>query len=229
MAENFFRKNKEKAMLQSIKILSVLFISLVVVACSSGTIVKTYEGDSMAKEQVAVLTAPENISLISVNGKKVPKYLLSSINVNYGLKPGTNVVVFGYESVWAIPGKTEDGQRSELAESGPKEVVIDAVAGAQYNFQFTEAENIREARELAQNFKAEIVDANKTIVASSTDTGVYAPPVEKSANAILSRVAADSGSADDSSNKLPTLEGLKVLWKNASADDKKEFLKWAFE
>lgn len=207
-------------------------LSLLLVACSSGKIIKTYEGEALANEQVAVLTAPDNISLISVNGKRVPKYLLSTINVNYGLKPGVNVVVFEYESVWAVP-KKGDSLPSELVQSGRKEVVIDALAGERYNFTFDQVENLAQARELASNFVAELVDSHANVVATSTDQGVYAPPVVTPSNQGLTGQAMVSNRRHDDNRRansdLPTLEALKVLWKRASADDKKAFLEWAFE
>jgi len=107
-------------------ILSVLFL----VACSTGKIVKTYDGDELLTEELAVLTAPENIVVLSINGKKMKKYLLSDLNVNYGLKPGENLVVFQHKSVWAkAVRENRDAPRSETVVSEPKEVLVLAKAG----------------------------------------------------------------------------------------------------
>lgn len=224
--------------------LIVVILAVILTACSSGTIVKTYEGEKLQAQSLAVLTAPEYISLVSVNGKRVPKYLLSSINTNYGLKPGINVVVFEYESVWAKAAVGSEGARSELVSSGRKEVVIDAIAGENYNFDFAKASNVRDAKVLAENFSAQVVNASGAVIAQSTEPGIYktaTKPASVVATPVVTELAAENSvgvtaapvpqpvAADQASQALPTIEGLKVLWKNASAEEKKSFLKWAFQ
>lgn len=213
------------------------------IACSSGTIVKTYEGETLLKEQIAILNAPEYITLVSVNGRDVPRYLLSSIDVNYGLKPGLNVVVFEYESVWAVARSGADEPRSERVSSGKKEVVIDASVGEKYTFKFDQAENIRDAKAMAGNFSASIVNQKDEVVASSAALGSYQPVVQasNSSNQAQSAATVDGASvatplastapvtATGASSSLPPVEGMKVLWNSATAEEKKAFLKWAFQ
>ena len=88
----------------------VLLISLTLLGCTSDKIVKTYDGKILAKDEVAVLTAPQNITLLSVNGKEVQQYLLSNLDVNYALKAGENLVVFKYESIWSKAKRDEEMQ-----------------------------------------------------------------------------------------------------------------------
>jgi len=201
-------------------ILSILFI----VACSSGRIVKTYEGDTLAAMQLSVLTAPENIVVLSINGKAVTNYLLSDIEVNYGLKPGENLVVFQYESIWgkAMRGN-EDAPRAEKIVSDSKEVLIHAKAGEQLNFRFKVVQNVREAKSLASVFEAEIIDSQLNVVAVSTEAGVYEALKAKE------KIAMEKNKVLPETSNLQALDALKVLWKSANADEKKSFLVWAFQ
>jgi len=196
-------------------ILSVLFL----VACSTGKIVKTYDGDELLTEELAVLTAPENIVVLSINGKKMKKYLLSDLNVNYGLKPGENLVVFQHKSVWAkAVRENRDAPRSETVVSEPKEVLVLAKAGERLNFKFQNGNNLREAKAFAEIFEAEVIDSKSNTIAQSAEVGTYA----------IANAEEKLTSLPETSN-LQTLDALKVLWKTTSADEKKAFLAWAFQ
>jgi len=207
--------------------LMLVFSILFLVACSSGRIVKTYEGDVLAKEQLSVLTAPENIVVLSINEKKVKNYLLSDIEVNYGLKPGKNLVVFQYESIWGKAVRGDDAPRSEKVVSEPKEVLIDAKAGEHLNFRFKKAGSVREARLLAVAFEAEVIDAESNALSVSTELGVYEASRVKEREKIASQVK--QVETLPVTTNLQALEALKVLWGSASAEEKKTFLVWAFQ
>lgn len=210
---------------KSLLILSVLFL----VACSTGKIVKTYAGDELLVEQLAVLTAPENIVVLSINGKRVKNYLLSDLNVNYGLKPGENLVVFKHESVWAkTVRENRDAPRSEKVVSEPKEVLIDAKAGESLNFKFQTGNNLREARALAAAFEAEVLDSKFNVVAQSAKVGTLEASKAKAALA-EEQLAKEKIKALPETSDVASLDALKVLWGAASAAEKKTFLAWAFQ
>jgi len=206
--------------------LRVFFIVIIfhLVACSTGKIVKTYEGGDLAPEKVAVLSAGENISLISVNGQPMARYLLSSINVNYGLKPGNNKVVFQYESIWGTSKKVDGRRYSEKVTSTPKEMLINAKAGDHYTFSYINPSNVREARTMAAEFTATIFDQNNEFVVKSGEpsmqkgTVVQGPPASEEGSVTLL-----------SSKNKSTLDALKALWGGATSDDKKGFLVWALK
>lgn len=202
-------------------LVSALTIALLA-GCSSNKLVKTYEGETLAEGQVAILTAGENIALLSVNGEQVPDYLLSNISVNYGLKPGENVVVFQYESIWGKAKRGEDGPSAEVVESKPREVVINAKPGDKLAFVSGSAENVREARALAADFDADVINQKGKIVASSQDVR------EKKAARVAGQASANT-QMNSAGEGLPALEAMKVLWSDLSAEEKKSFLKWAFQ
>ena len=229
------------------KLALIASVLMVLTACSGNKIVPTYEGAKLAKEQVAVLLAGENITLLSVNGEPVPKYLLSNIEVNYGLKPGLNRVTFKYRSVWANHQRDEDGPRAVEVSSEPREVVINAVAGDQLRFDYASADNVREARALAADFRARIINARGQSLAESrlpqpevvseevaqpapASVAASAAAVTTAATVNAAQVTAPKGQpGSQSAAALPAIEGLKVLWNQASSEERKAFLKWAFQ
>ena len=203
------------------RLLVAIFLSSVLAACSSNKLVKTYEGDALPTKDVATLEAGENISIVTVNGERVPDYLLSNISVNYGLKPGQNVIVFQYESIWGKAKKGKEGARSEVVESKLREVVINAKAGAKYSFRYENAGNLKDARLLAEGFEADIVNQKGKVLASSQDV--------QDRSAKSEQVAVSLGTDTSRAEGLPAIEAIKVLWEDLSAEEKKSFLKWAFQ
>ncbi len=206
---------------------SLLLISLA--ACSmSNKVVKTYEGEVLSKEQLAVLSAPANITVLSVNGKAMQNYLLSNLNTKYGLKSGSNQVVFQYESLWAKPGtKASGGARSEKIESPPHSVSFEAKVGEHYTFSFKAAENVREARQLAANFAATLVDAQGHELAMSKLYEFALADAASLAQKTVDVVQVKAlPSGRDSASKL---DDLKIIWGEMSAKERKAFLAWAFQ
>jgi len=207
-----------------LKLVAVFFF-VGLTACT-GKPVKTYDGDKLPDDQVALLNAVENIQVLQIDGKKMTKYLLSNIETNYALSPGKHRVVFIYTSVWAKTLSSADESRSELVESKPQVVEFEAAAGDRLRFDFDHVDNVRDARVLAERFAANVVDANAEVVAAST---VYNEEKEQelaAAKESVKQALAEPASYDQS---LPALDAMKLLWEKSSAEDKKEFLKWAFQ
>lgn len=210
------------------KRLLMVVLLLPLVACSSGKLVPTYEGERLASSELATLTVGENIALIRVNGKRVPEYLLSNISVNYGLKPGSNTLVFQYESVWAIPRADEDAPRSEAVSSELREVVVDVKAGQQLSFSYSQAGSIREARALADNFEASVVDQHGSVLGRSGDV-TPKPVVQQVALAPGATAPTQSAAFVNNAPALPAADAIKVLWQKMSREEQKAFLQWAFQ
>jgi len=197
-----------------IRLLIVMLVIALLIGCSSGAIINTYSGDTLPASELAILNSPENIILLSVNGREVKQYLLSDLNVNYGLKSGENTVIFRYESLWGKAKKAGDSARSETVASDPQELIIIAKPGQEYHFSFNGAGNVREARALAKSFSANIYDLNNVLIAKSQGLGV-------SERAKLSETEKTSDSS--------VMDALTALWGKASAEEKKKFLAWVFQ
>lgn len=228
-------------------------LSVAVVLAGCGTTfksVQTWEGPSAERNQIAILEKPGSVKVLSVNGQEMDNFLMDDIELNYELLPGQNTVVFSYKTIWAKKGVVEDGEsKVTVIETDPQQVVINAQAGETYSFVLPEPQTQREAERIAENFQATIVNANSRQVAQSTDyvapepqlptlnasgqqvapAPAQAPTTRTSAATGAAAGAAGAATVPPAANGLPTLEGLKLLWERASTEEKKDFLRWAFQ
>lgn len=218
---------------KTLNMVGVCVLMSFLVACStSNRLVKTYDGETLPSSQLATLIAPENIAIISVNGKDVPNYLLSDLNTKYALKPGFNHVVFNYESVWAKPGiRANDGPASEKTESKPMFVSFDARLGEQYDFSFQDATKLKEARALSERFSADLIDGKGAVVTTSKlfEGKLSSEDSLSLVQTLVSSLQAKSSSHDADSAEPSNLSNLKILWQQASPAERKAFLAWAFK
>lgn len=223
-----------------LKLLVAALAIVVVSGCSTGmSRVQTWDGE--AAGEVAVLKAPSDVKLREVNGKKVGNFLMDDMAIDYELLPGTNIVVFTHKTIWAKSESTEDGESNvHVVESAPQQFVIDTRPGEVYTFDIPEVTNRREAERFAANFSAELMTEDGTVVARSEPFDGY--PQQQVAG---QQNAGGSGQATvvtgqptgvpvpitpgQGSNSVNTLDALKVLWERASGDEKREFLRWAFD
>lgn len=215
-------------MIQSTSWLRIVLLLLVVSfvsGCSSGKIVKSYAGEDRAVEQIAVLTAPENIRVVAIDGVKMPTYMLSGITTNYGLLPGEHLIEFEYEQVWAIGKPDADGRKAKEVVSGAREAKISVAAGQAFTFRFDRPESLSGAEASVTTFKAEIVDAAGSVVAISAVKPQEKVAVEKYAVAVPQPL----GQGDSGVANVSKLDALKTLWSSMNADEKKAFLTWAFQ
>ncbi len=211
--------------MRSIRAILLLLAVAVITACT-GKPVKTYEGAALPDQDVAILTANDNIEIIEIDGKEMTSYLLSNIETIYALKPGKHRVIFKYTSVWSVAPKGPDSPRSESVESPAQVVDIEVKGGDSLSFEFDDVEDVREARALAERFTANVVGSQGNVLASSD---LY---VEQAAQPLAEQVVASGAQAAPQESRaggLPPLEAMKVIWEGASAEDKKAFLKWAFK
>ncbi len=224
--------------------LVVLLAVAVIAGCSStGARIKTWDG-SAAPGGVAVLKAPSSIKVQEVNGRKVGNFLLDDLALDYELQPGQNIVVFTHKTIWAKTGQIRSGESAvHVVETGPQQVVIDARAGEEYRFDIPKVSNRREAERLAANFSVPVLSDNGTVARSQPFTGYpqqqsqtagMAPQGEASQAAVYPAAGiqpspAYQSAAGGADSRVETLEALKMLWERASGDEKREFLRWAFD
>ncbi len=237
--------------------LLMLLLSALAACTASSRVVRSYEGPALQQEQVSRLEVPADIRVLSIDGQKQKDYLLENLSLTYELVPGRHTIVYRYESLWSRPGVGgEDAPKTETITSKEQQIVFDFAAGQLYHLSHSEPEDRSAAREYAAgSFQAfltsesggtlasgeayvpvsqpvQVAAAAATTVqptASATSTTSVAPqsagmPVAQAAGAGVA-----VGSAAPAEPGLSRLEALKVLWGQTSAEDKKEFLRWAFQ
>lgn len=203
--------------------LSALFI---LSACSSTmTKIKTWEGDADAS-QTAILEAPGEIEVQQVNGRRLTNFLMEDLALDFELLQGENQVVFTYKTIWAKSGVVRSGEsKVHVVETAPQAVIIDAQPGEIYRFSFEPPATRRKAEAFASNFAADIVNASGNVIASARAWDGRSAVESVVARAPVGSGGGDSGSEEDEG----TLEELKALWGEASEEERRRFLRWAFE
>jgi len=197
------------------------FLLVTMVGCASSlTRIDTWEGDPDAAAQAATLKAPGAVNVARVNGRNMSSFLVDDLPLDYGLLPGDNEVVFTHKTIWAKSGVVEnDEAKVHVYVTEPQVVRFDARAGEVYQFQIPKLESRAEAEQMAENFEATVVTADGRTVASSEQ---WSPEQVSARTPIPAGAAVQAG--EDSA-----LDRLKAVWATATEEEKKAFLRWAFE
>lgn len=195
--------------------------------CSLGmSRVQTWEGAAENAGQVAILEAPGTINVQEVNGRSMASFLMENLSLDYELLPGENQVVFTYRTIWARSDAVENGESKVHVVETPQQILtIDAEPGATYQFAIEKPHTRAEAEAMARDFSVNLLNSDGQVVAASSPW--VAPDSRK---AVARAPVPDSRGANAPVDAAaPTLEQLKSLWGEASEEEKREFLRWAFE
>ncbi len=219
-----------RALPRHLRALLTLSALMLLAGCSSTLKnIQTWDGETLEASQVAELQAPGQIQVTAVNGREVKTYLMDDLALNYSLLPGANTVVYRYKTIWAKGRAVEnDEARVDVVESEPHQVTFEAMAGQRYRFSLPEPRNRQEAEAMVANLQVQVVNAGGDVVGHTRRYEPMPAPVAASvvvAPQPLSTAPASTASGAD----LNALDGLKVLWERASAEEKREFLRWAFD
>lgn len=206
--------------------LLALALSFTVAGCASSlTRIDTWQGDPAEAANPAVLKAPGPIQMITVNGQDVTNFLISDLALDYGVLPGENEVVFTYKTIWARAGVVRDGEsKVHTVESDRQRIRFDAQPGAVYTFQFDKPKSRQEAEAMMADFSAAIVSESGE-VAGRSELWYAKAVTEVTRTPLAQPVDAGAKSVEAGSS----LERLKALWAEASEEEKRTFLRWAFE
>lgn len=204
-------------------LIAALLLSLV--GCASNvSVVETWEGNPAAATRAATLEVPGDVRVTRVNGRRMGNFLMNDLALDYALLPGENEVVFVYKTIWAKSGVVRNGEsKVHVVESQPQVVRFAANADETYGFEFDQPASRQEAEQEMPGFSADIVSSSGATVATST---VWDPEQQAttSRTPIPASAPGDVRASDDGA-----LEQLKSVWETASEDEKKAFLRWAFE
>ncbi|KPQ26842.1 MAG: putative protein conserved in bacteria (DUF2057) [Marinobacter excellens HL-55] len=205
--------------------LLALVLSFTLAGCASSlTRIDTWQGTPAEGQNPAVLKAPGEIKVVSVNGRSMTNFLMDDLALDYGLLPGENDVVFTYKTIWAKAGVVRNGEsKVHTVVSELQRVSFEAQPGVVYQFELDKPSSRQEAEAMMADFSANIV----------SDTGEIAGRSELwdgNAMAEAARTPLSSSSGIGSSEvEGSALDRLKSLWSEASEEEKRTFLRWAFE
>ncbi|AZZ94378.1 DUF2057 domain-containing protein [Hahella sp. KA22] len=228
----------------------VVALAIAISACGTTRAIKTYDGQTLGDGQVAKVMAPAEIELLEIDGVSQKNFLLENIDLTYDILPGQRTLVYRYASIWAKPRQSDDGnaEHVDTVATDRLQVTVDMKPGQVYTFSYDKPDNKREAAVFVRNPKIALVDsANRTIavggayqpvVVAATQPSATQPSATATAATVSPSVAAvqpgqsavqNNVSALPSDAGISRIEALKVLWEKASAEEKKQFLHWAFK
>ncbi|GGE74208.1 hypothetical protein GCM10011533_28330 [Streptosporangium jomthongense] len=212
---------------RTIRVFLAAAAMLILAGCSSAlTRLETWEGTPARAADAATLKAPGAIQVSQVNGRKMTNYLMDDLALDYALLPGENEVVFTYKTIWAKSGVVRNGEsKVHVIESDPQVVRFEASPNETYRFEFEKPESRRQAEQMLPEFSAAIVAADGQALARSTKWSASEKRTE--GLSLTERQAPDDAVSIDQDGS--SLERLKAVWATATEEEKKAFLRWAFE
>ncbi len=205
--------------------LLALVLSFTLAGCASSlTRIDTWQGTPAEAQNPAVLKAPGEIKVVSVNGRSMTNFLMDDLALDYGLLPGENDVVFTYKTIWAKAGVVRNGEsKVHTVVSERQRVSFEAQPGVVYQFDFDKPSSRQQAEAMMADFSATIVSDTGEIAGRSElwDGNAMA---EAARTPLPSSVGANGTEVEGAA-----LDRLKALWSEASEEEKRTFLRWAFE
>jgi uncharacterized protein YccT (UPF0319 family) len=131
----------------------VLSLPAVLTACASND-VKLYDTRTQGQAQVAKVTMPEQLEVLSINGTQVKgaSGMWTKGDRELELAPGRYAMLVFYREVWA------QGEQHDVLRSDPELFVVDASAGHTYRLDYPHPDTVEEARKLAASFDGWVVD-----------------------------------------------------------------------
>ena len=207
-------------------ILAILGLVLTAGCSSSPSRVQTWDGTIENPDEVAVVSAQGPVNVREVNGQPISEFLIADLAVDYELLPGENEIVFTYKTIWSKAERVEDGESKVHVVETPRQVVtINASAGETYQFEIEKPGTRQQAEALVNNFVVDLVNSSGQVVATSS------PWVASDSRKAVARAPVPDSREDDASADPAgsTLDQLRSLWGEASEEEKREFLRWAFE
>ncbi len=183
------------------------------VACSTTTgPVKAYEGQVRSNAELVLVSVPEEIEVMAIDGQEPPPSFLRS-RVQLALLPGEHVFSLRYVELFQISADDHDVVRSKQAA-----LRFNAIAGSEYRLQIPPQKNHDVARQFAKNPAFSLVSVKD---GSSTES----TPIKSIAEAsLLDTISKAFSSGDEEAAKPVTnLDLLKDVWSRASSEERAGF------
>jgi uncharacterized protein YccT (UPF0319 family) len=204
------------------KIRSLLLIALnisLVTACSATGPVKFYSGTTPPRDQLAIVTVPAPITVLSIDGKEVDAPSQEEGTYEVQLEPGPHFIAFRYELYW---GTNEHGM---LIKSPQVAVDTNFIAGHSYELRYKVPGDADEAENYLTKFEANLVDR---------DNGQqYASYPAKDINQIIAsrklhppQPSTSTAMSADAVMKQDPIKRLKFWWLMANEQERKQFTDW---
>ena len=228
----------------SLRLLTLTLCTLFLAACARSPVVQLYDGPAKADSQVLTVKVPSEIEVFTINGKEV-----EGVNTFFAtdfkelkLAPGRYEILAYYKELWQL-----DADNHEIVKSNPANFTIEGTPGEEWLLGFNTPQDVDEARAMEDSFygwventkTGERVDAQKSELI--LNRGFLAPitgeevttatsnNVAPQAGAEATTTAANATKGTSVAPEANYLDTLKAQWKQATAEERREFLQWIAE
>jgi uncharacterized protein YccT (UPF0319 family) len=186
----------------------------VLVGCAAKGPIKTYEGPERAATELALVSVPEVIQVMAIDGREPPPNLLRS-NSQLALLPGEHVLSLRYVQLFQISGDEHDVIRSRQAA-----LRFTASAGASYKLEIPHQANRDQAREFAKN-------PQFRLVGGPDGSAIDSAPIKSYAEAsLIDTIQKAFESQGEPQRPVTNLDLLKDVWGRTSPEERNAFRSW---
>jgi uncharacterized protein YccT (UPF0319 family) len=186
--------------------------ALLLNGCAAQGPVRTYEGPERPAAEVAVLTTPEQIQVMAIDGREPPVGFLKS-NVELALLPGEHVLSLRYVQLFQVNADEHDIVRSSQAA-----LRFTAAPGARYRLEVPPQPNRDAARQFAKAPQFRLV---------GDGAAVESVPIKSFAEASLVDTISKAFEAQgEPARPVTNVDLLKDVWGRSSAQEREAFRSW---
>ncbi len=187
---------------------------LVACATNKGPL-KAYEGAVRSNAELVLVSVPEQIEVMAIDGQEPPPSFLKS-KVQLALLPGEHVFSLRYVELFQVSSDDHEIIRSKQAA-----LRFSAAAGSEYRLQVADQKSLDNARKFAKNPQFSLVNTRD---GSATNSSVIQSMAEASLIDTISKafVSGSEGTAQQPTN----LDLLKDVWGRSTPEEQAGFRAW---
>ena len=226
----------------SLRFIPVVLCALILSACARSPVVQLYDGAAKPDSQVLTVRVPSEIEVFTINGKEV-----DGVNTFFAtdfkelkLTPGRYEILAYYKELWQL-----DADNHDIVKTNPANFIVDGKAGEKWQLDYDKPANVEEARALEDAFTGQAINTTtgEKVAAQESNLilkrGFLAPITGEEVSTASSKniapqqsAAPAAAAATASSQPAPAgsyLDTLKAQWKQATPEERREFLQWVAE
>ena len=203
----------------------ILLTLMTLAACARSPDIKLYEGADQQAEKLLLVDVPMELEIVVINERRV-----EGVNKLFGLgdrtlhlQPGDYRIIAYYKTLFELSGNNH-----EVVKSDPVMYRISGEAGSRYRLAFDEPADVDEARKMAKNFAGYSLNLATAEQRPTEASGLMLSQGFLSVQS-APEVASVSTVAPETDSGLSHIDLLKASWQNATAEERREFLRWIAE
>ncbi|WP_303761586.1 DUF2057 domain-containing protein [Alcanivorax jadensis] len=231
----------------SLRLIPLVLCVLILSACARSPVVQLYDGPAKSDSQVLTVRVPSEIEVFTINGKEV-----DGVNTFFAtdfkelkFTPGRYEILAYYKELWQL-----DADNHEIVKSNPANFIVDGKAGEKWQLSYEKPQDVEEARALEDSFTGWTVNTATGEKVAATESnlilkrGFLAPITGEEVSTAADSVAPQQTATPAPAPSAPApatqaapapapagsyLDTLKAQWKQATQEERREFLQWIAE